>query len=311
MVARARQEPVLVKKAVGGTVGIYRCIKFNGSGQIVVATVGDVVEGVVQVNAQSGVGQMADVVIAGPSPAFASGTIKEGQRVAPDIGGAVRVAVAGDNILGLAMEDALASERLLVDVDVGGGTSDAGSGGGGGANTALSNLTTTALNEDLHLNGHFIDQLDYLETIAGGSVSADFYTSFDSATTPMGMVDPLVIQKGLGGVYTCLAGVTVGQAVKVSASDTVAVTDASSAAGEAQGIVVLKPTTTSAVVVWGGAASVFSGLTPGADYWLSDTPGAITASAPTATGSIQQRVGTAKNATTLEIGVEHPVYLNP
>lgn len=42
-----------------------------------------------------------------------------------------------------------------------------------------------------------------------------------------------------------------------------------------------------------------SGLTPAADYWLSTTPGAVTNTAPSASGNIVQFLGRAKSATEL------------
>ena len=42
--------------------------------------------------------------------------------------------------------------------------------------------------------------------------------------------------------------------------------------------------------------TVLSGLTAGQEYWLSTTPGAITATAPSATGNWVQQLGTAESA---------------
>lgn len=53
-----------------------------------------------------------------------------------------------------------------------------------------------------------------------------------------------------------------------------------------------------------GLLGGFTGLTPGAVYYLSaDTAGAITATAPTAPGSFQLAVGIASNATELNISI--------
>lgn len=66
-----------------------------------------------------------------------------------------------------------------------------------------------------------------------------------------------------------------------------------------------KPDTTHAVVQYVGECPLYSTLTPGATYYLSDTaPGAITDVAPTAVGSIVQEVGFARNATTLVISID-------
>ncbi len=42
-----------------------------------------------------------------------------------------------------------------------------------------------------------------------------------------------------------------------------------------------------------------TGLTVGADYWLSTTPGGVTATAPSAAGNLVQRLGVATSATLL------------
>lgn len=42
-----------------------------------------------------------------------------------------------------------------------------------------------------------------------------------------------------------------------------------------------------------------TGLTPGADYWLSTTPGGVTATAPSAAGNLVQLLGRATSATLL------------
>jgi hypothetical protein len=55
----------------------------------------------------------------------------------------------------------------------------------------------------------------------------------------------------------------------------------------------------SATVILDGTLSGLTGLTVGASYFLDTTGGAITATAPSATGNIYQCVGKAKSATEL------------
>lgn len=106
------------------------------------------------------------------------------------------------------------------------------------------------------------------------------------------------------GNYACPTTVAVGEAVYLSAADTVDKADATDNTKIAIGVVTSKPTTTSAVVALFGEAPVFSGLTPGATYYLATTPGAVTAVPPSASGNVVQPVGFARNATTLVIQVD-------
>lgn len=65
----------------------------------------------------------------------------------------------------------------------------------------------------------------------------------------------------------------------------------------------------SGVVYQHGYITGLSGLTPGATYFLSDTAGEITATAPTSSGYLRQVVGIAINETTLHFKPEKPVIL--
>jgi len=74
------------------------------------------------------------------------------------------------------------------------------------------------------------------------------------------------------------------------------------------GIVVQKPDSTTAVVQYVGEVTGLVGLTPGAVYFLSNLAGQITTTAPTADGSVVQRIGVAKDATTLMLTID-PTYV--
>lgn len=118
-------------------------------------------------------------------------------------------------------------------------------------------------------------------------------TSVDSATT-----------------YTCPATVAVRDVVAVTAANTVDKADADDAAKRpAFGIVVSKPTATSCVVRFMGELSGFAGLTPGATYYLSTTPGGIVSSPPTGSGVLRQVVGDAISATVLVVDIERGATL--
>ena len=75
--------------------------------------------------------------------------------------------------------------------------------------------------------------------------------------------------------------------------------DASTNAKPADGFVLSNVTSPANATVYliSGQNTALTGLTVGADYWLSTTPGIISATAPSASGNIVQRLGKAKSAT--------------
>ena len=100
-------------------------------------------------------------------------------------------------------------------------------------------------------------------------------------------------------------GTSLNDIVYLSDTDTVESGDADDVAKQpVVGFVKDKPTTTTATVKYSGELTGFTGLVAGTTYFLSTTPGQITATPPVALGSIVQRVGFAKNSTTLVIMVD-------
>ena len=77
--------------------------------------------------------------------------------------------------------------------------------------------------------------------------------------------------------------------------------DASTNAKPADGFVLVNVTAPANATVYliSGQNTALSGLTVGADYWLSTTPGQPSAVAPSAALNIVQRLGKAKSATEL------------
>lgn len=107
------------------------------------------------------------------------------------------------------------------------------------------------------------------------------------------------------GNYSCDAGVSVNDVVYVSSADTVAKADSDNISAQPLiGLVLDKPTSTTAVVIYYGEISGFSSLSVGETYYLSTNPGQITNIAPSSMGSIVQRVGFAKNSTTLVVMID-------
>ena len=101
--------------------------------------------------------------------------------------------------------------------------------------------------------------------------------------------------------YACTATEQPGDAVYVSTANTVARASAINPAKmPAIGFVLSKPTTTICKILTDGALTGFTGLTPGATYYVSDTPGQIS----TTPGTQEQEVGVAYNTTTLVVEMQ-------
>lgn len=107
------------------------------------------------------------------------------------------------------------------------------------------------------------------------------------------------------GNYNCPIAVTVFDFVYISGSDLVDRANASAVGtAPAIGLVLSKPTPITAEVMFGAAEiSGFAGLTPGAAYYLTTSDGAISITPPSAIGNVVQRIGRAKNATTLLVQI--------
>lgn len=119
---------------------------------------------------------------------------------------------------------------------------------------------------------------------------------------------------GGGGTYVDSGAVAVCDAVNVNGSDQVQRADATSAAtAPVAGFVSFKPTVATSKLIYSGELGGFVGLVAGASYFLDVNPGQITQVPPAlpadaGTGKIVQRVGIAKNATTLIVQID-PSYV--
>lgn len=116
-----------------------------------------------------------------------------------------------------------------------------------------------------------------------------------------------------GSSFNCPASVAVTDVVYFSSSNTV--DKASSEAGvgqtgEAIGVVLSKPTSTTCFVVFAGKVGGFSGLIPGNLYFQDPTtPGGVSATPPSAPGELAQRIGIASSATELVLKLGAPVQI--
>lgn len=105
--------------------------------------------------------------------------------------------------------------------------------------------------------------------------------------------------------FACLGSVSVRDAVFHDASDHVTRANASSnVVAPCVGIVLFKPNPTTCVLVYKGEMSGFIGLIPTSTYYLDTVNGQITTTPPNAVGNVLQRVGWARNATTLVVEID-------
>lgn len=108
------------------------------------------------------------------------------------------------------------------------------------------------------------------------------------------------------GIYSCPATVAINDIVYISNINTVDKADATSSATAAWGIVLSKPSTYSAIVLFASAqVSGFVGLVPLDQYYLDITPGGITNDVSGfSPGNIVQAIGQAVDATTLLVAID-------
>jgi hypothetical protein len=106
------------------------------------------------------------------------------------------------------------------------------------------------------------------------------------------------------GIYNCASSISVSNVVYLMSTSTVGLASAMDATKLAIGVVSSKNSSTIAVVQYAGENGSFSGLTAGAEYYLSVTAGVATSVAPNTTGNVVQKIGFAKNSTTLVIEID-------
>lgn len=112
---------------------------------------------------------------------------------------------------------------------------------------------------------------------------------------------------GLSSLYACPAAVAVNDAVYLTGADAVDQAEANSVATmPVIGLVAFKPTPITCIIRYHDEQAGFAGLTPGATYYVSDSvPGGISTTAPVGPpGYVIQRVGFARNATTLVVFID-------
>lgn len=133
----------------------------------------------------------------------------------------------------------------------------------------------------------------------------DLYTYVESLV--LGAAPPYTASGA--GSWTVPAPVAVGDVVQVTGSNTADAADSGTSFTGlgVVGVVIAKPTAVTATILFNGEASVFAGLTPGAAYYLGAAGAVSLVPTLAPSGSIMQRIGYAKNATTLVVDLGEPV----
>jgi len=136
------------------------------------------------------------------------------------------------------------------------------------------------------------------------------------ALNASGQVDATMLPSNISNDRTMTASETLAAADIVNAWDdsgTVKVRKADATATGKKGVGFVQSGITAAAtgtVSFEGTITGLSGLTEGADYFLSTTAGAITATAPSASGNVVQFIGVALSATELLFVPDtHPIVI--
>ena len=116
MTTTINNTPVISEKA-GGTLADVRgkAIKYDGTGNAVLAGVGEVAIGVALLtnDEQHEEGADVDIQVRGIAMALAGGTIAKGAEVASDANGKLTTATAGQHVLGIALDAAAAADSYV------------------------------------------------------------------------------------------------------------------------------------------------------------------------------------------------------
>jgi hypothetical protein len=145
--------------------------------------------------------------------------------------------------------------------------------------------------------------------VSAGAGDSGKLTRLDAA----GKLDSTVMPSGVGpdtASITASENITAPAVVNVwndAGAFKVRKADASAPGKEAHGFILVNATTGNPVAVYfGGSMTGLVGLTP-ANYFLSaTTPGAITSTAPSTAGQVEQKLGVATSATILNFSAGEP-----
>ena len=150
------------------------------------------------------------------------------------------------------------------------------------------------------------DSILKIQNELGINPSAEYGTVKDRLDFLQAQISTLISQTENLLLFSCDGYLSVGDVV-AQVGDTVVLADATNANLQAIGMIVDKPTSTTAFVKNSGQISL-SPLSPGEKYYLSETtPGAITSAEPTLSGSFIQYLGFAKTSSVFVIQISNSV----
>ena len=132
------------------------------------------------------------------------------------------------------------------------------------------------------------------------------FTAFlNNAGITTGTGSPHADSQNVVGTYTCGLDVNVNSVVYLASPDFVDLAHANNPTTQPLiGIVQSKPNQTTAIVMYYGELTGQSGLIPSATYYLDVIPGGYTTNPPSATGLVVQKIGFAKDPTTLVLFID-------
>lgn len=162
----------------------------------------------------------------------------------------------------------------------------------------------------LYNNAGTVTEKAALVTSAGAGDSGKIL-GLDSS----GRIDSSMMPVGIGAdtaAITASEALSAGDLVNIwnSTGAKVRKADGSVAGKEAHGFVLSSVSSSAtATVYFEGTNTQVTGLTPGVQYLSATTPGAATATVPSATGQVVQRVGFATSATAVNFQSELPIVL--
>lgn len=158
---------------------------------------------------------------------------------------------------------------------------------------------------NLNANGTQVEYSGVLTSAGAGS------TGEIPALDGTGRLDVTFMPAGFGqDAITAASGeaLTAGDIVYIAAAGTIFKADATTIAKQARGYVLASSLITApATVLFDDSNTAVTGLTPGATYYLSNTPGGVTTTPTTTSGQICQEIGFAATATLLRMNIQEPV----
>ena len=159
-----------------------------------------------------------------------------------------------------------------------------------------------------HSSGSLVEDTSIATSAGVGDATKlphlDISGKLDASFMPAGLMADVM-------TFVANGALAAGDFVYIDATGKAAKADASNPAKKAQGYVLAAVTNgANASVYFDDINSALTGLTAGSEYYLSaTTPGTVTATPPSASGNIVQKVGFAKDANNIHVRFSDPIQL--